>query len=233
MRDALAKTGRPIVYSICSWGEEHVEQWGGETGNLWRTTGDISDNFHSFLSILDKQVGLEQYAKAGGWNDPDMLEVGNGGMTDNEYQAHFALWALLKAPLIIGCDITKMSEATKKILMNENIIRINQDSLGKQGKRYKQHYTLFGKLDIWAGELSNGHAIILFNRSLFKTKMTVKFNEVGYKFPGGNLQNLITDENYGYVNESFSIDVESHSVVVLKLHTYCNENNSINCIETK
>jgi alpha-galactosidase len=160
-----------------------------------------------------------------------MLEVGNGGMTDNEYQAHFALWALLKAPLLIGCDITKMSEATKQILMNENIIAINQDSLGKPGTRYKSVQTPTGNLEVWAGELSNGHAIILFNRSNSKQNMTVVFSEVGYKFPGGNLANLITNENYGYVDESFSTDVESHSVVVLKLHTYCTE--FVDCPQTK
>ncbi len=223
MRDALLKISRKIFYSICSWGEESIEKWGESVGNSWRTTGDIKDNWNSFLDILDKQVGLEAFAKPGGWNDPDMLEVGNSGMTDSEYQAHFALWALLKAPLIIGCDVTNMTEGTKRILLNEKIIAINQDSLGKQGKRYKSDQTSTGNLEIWAGELSTGYAIILFNRSSHSQKMTVVFSEVEYKFPGGNLQNLITDENYGYVEGSFTTDVESHSVVVLKLHTYCTE----------
>jgi alpha-galactosidase len=111
---------------MCEWGFEKPHEWAGEFANSWRTTGDISDNWFSFTHILEKQVGLEKYAGPGGWNDPDMLEVGNGGMSTVEYQAHFALWSLLKAPLLIGCDITKMSEDTKRILFNEEVIAVNQ-----------------------------------------------------------------------------------------------------------
>ena len=146
-----------------------------------------------------------------------MLEVGNGGMTHSEYQAHFALWALLKAPLIIGCDVTHMTASTKFILMNENIIAINQDPLGKQGKRYNSQRTLTGALEVWAGEILSGRAIILFNRSSFQPTMGVTFGEIGFIFPGGNLTNLITNQNYGYVKGFFSTSVESHSVVVLRL----------------
>lgn len=120
---------------MCEWGVESPHLWARSLANSWRTTPDIEDTWDSFVDILDKQVGLESYAGPGGWNDPDMLEVGNGGMTDNEYQAHFGLWALLKAPLLTGCDLNNMSAATKKILMNKEIIAVNQDSLGKQGKR--------------------------------------------------------------------------------------------------
>lgn len=120
---------------MCEWGFDEPAQWAGALSNSWRTTGDIKDNWDSFIEILDLQVGLEIYAGPGGWNDPDMLEVGNGGMTTSEYQAHFALWSLLKAPLLIGCDIPKMTIETKNILLNKEIIAINQDSLGKQGKR--------------------------------------------------------------------------------------------------
>lgn len=133
MRDALNKTGRPIFFSMCEWGEENPATWAGEVGNSWRTTGDISDNWDSFIKILDLQVGLEKYAGPGHWNDPDMLEVGNGGMNQSEYEAQFALWALLKAPLLIGCDVRNINPETLVLLGNEEIIAINQDRLGVQG----------------------------------------------------------------------------------------------------
>ena len=127
MRDALNQTGRPIFFSICEWGTENPWEWGKETGNSWRTTGDISDNWNSFLNILDKQVGLEKYSEIGAWNDPDMLEVGNGGMTINEYQAHFAIWSILKAPLLLGCDVNNISEEIMNIIGNRYLIAINKD----------------------------------------------------------------------------------------------------------
>lgn len=119
MYKALNQSGRPIFYSMCNWGQENSWEWAGPIANSWRTTGDIKDKWSSFISILDKQVGLEKYAGPGAWNDPDMLEVGNGGMTHNEYEAHFALWCLLKAPLLIGCSLEDASSETLTILGNE------------------------------------------------------------------------------------------------------------------
>ena len=112
MRDALLATGRPIYYSIVNWGQDAVWTWGTPVGNSWRTTGDISDSWGSVVSILDSQVGLESYSAPGGWNDPDMLEVGNPGLSDTESRSHFSLWALLNAPLLAGNDIRNMSETT-------------------------------------------------------------------------------------------------------------------------
>ena len=137
MRDALNKTGRAIFYSLCQWGEEDVPTWGKEVANSWRTTGDIEDNWKSMLKIIDINDKSYQYGGPGGWNDPDMLEVGNGGMTLTEYKTHFGLWAISKAPLLIGCDITTMREDIKNILTNSEIIAINQDSLGEQGRKIK------------------------------------------------------------------------------------------------
>ena len=137
MTEALNKTGRPIFYSICQWGEEEIATWGKKYGNSWRTTGDISDNWNSMLRIIDLNDKWYNYSGPGGWNDPDMLEVGNGGMTWTEYKTHFSLWAISKAPLIIGCDITKMDNQTKEILSNTEVIAINQDKLGKQGRKIK------------------------------------------------------------------------------------------------
>ena len=137
MSKALNETGRPIFYSICNWGEEDIATWGKDVGNSWRTTGDISDNWKSMISIIDANNELSEYAGPGGWNDPDMLEVGNGGMTLTEYKTHFGLWAISKAPLIIGCDVTSMSEEIFNILTNPEVIAVNQDPLGIQGKKIK------------------------------------------------------------------------------------------------
>ena len=138
MRSALGGKGRPIFYSICQGGEEKVATWAKDVGNSWRTTGDISDSWSSMISIIDENDQWYEYAGPGGWNDPDMLEVGNGGMTITEYKTHFGLWAISKAPLIIGCDIRSMADEIKNILTNPEVIAINQDKLGQQGHKIKR-----------------------------------------------------------------------------------------------
>ena len=141
MRDALNKTGRQIFYSICSWGRENVSEWARDYGNSWRTTRDIKDNWKSMIRIIDLNNRWYEYAAPGGWNDPDMLEVGNGGMTIDEYKVHFGLWALSKAPLLIGCDVTNVTQEIVDILTNPEVISINQDSLGQQGRKIKYTQT--------------------------------------------------------------------------------------------
>jgi hypothetical protein len=137
MRDSLNATNHSIFYSLCQWGQEKVATWAKDVGNSWRTTGDISDSWNSMISIIDENDRWYKYAGPGGWNDPDMLEVGNGGMTIEEYKTHFGLWAISKAPLLIGCDITNMTQEIKDILTNTEIIALNQDSLGYQGRKIK------------------------------------------------------------------------------------------------
>jgi alpha-galactosidase len=132
MRDALAATGRPIVFSLCEWGEQDPWEWAGDIGNSWRTTGDISDNWSSMLSIVKANLPLAGAAGPGHWNDPDMLEVGNGGMTDTEYRSHFSLWSMMDAPLLIGTDLRKATPATLAILGNKDVIALDQDPLGAQ-----------------------------------------------------------------------------------------------------
>ncbi|GAB3159334.1 carbohydrate-binding protein [Amycolatopsis stemonae] len=132
MRDALAKSGRPIAYSICEWGQSKPWTWAAPVGNLWRTTGDISDKWSSMISKAQANRGLAQYAGPGHWNDPDMLEVGNGGMTATEYRTHFSLWAMMAAPLLIGSDLRKVSDDDFSILKNTDVIALDQDPLGKQ-----------------------------------------------------------------------------------------------------
>jgi alpha-galactosidase len=137
MRDALMKQNKSIFYSICSWGEEDIPTWGKDVGNSWRTTQDIMDNWKSMLNIIDQNNKWYKYGGPGGWNDPDMLEVGNGGMTTIEYRTHFSLWAISKAPLLIGCDVTNMTKDTWDILTNPEVIAVNQDKLGEQGRKIK------------------------------------------------------------------------------------------------
>jgi len=125
---------------MCEWGVDNPATWAGDVGNSWRTTGDISDSWSSMIGKFDQNAPLYSYAKPGAWNDPDMLEVGNGGMTTTEYTSHFSLWAAMKSPLLIGCDVTKMSTDTKNILTNDEVIAISQDKLGKQAKLVSTFY---------------------------------------------------------------------------------------------
>uniref|UniRef100_A0A6B2L5P5 Alpha-galactosidase n=1 Tax=Arcella intermedia TaxID=1963864 RepID=A0A6B2L5P5_9EUKA len=137
MRDALNATGRAIFYSMCEWGVDNPALWAPEVGNSWRTTGDISNSWQSMLSNIDQNDHWWQYAKPGAWNDPDMLEIGNGALSYDESVAHFSLWALAKAPLLIGCDITQLSSDTLKILTAPEVIAVNQDPLGVQGHKVR------------------------------------------------------------------------------------------------
>ena len=167
MRDALKSAGRPIVFSLCEWGSNKPWLWATDVGNLWRTTGDISDCWDckkgqlSLVQIADLQVGLETYAGPGHWNDPDMLEVGNGGMTTTEYRSHFGLWCILAAPLMAGNDLKNMSPEIKEILTNKEVIAIDRDPLGMQGRRLRKN----GDTEVWAKQLKEGgRAVVLFNR---------------------------------------------------------------------
>jgi alpha-galactosidase len=134
MRRALERTGRPIVYAICEWGQNKPWEWAGEIGHLWRTTGDIADNWGSVRGIIQRNMELAAHARPGAWNDPDMLEVGNGGMTDTEYRTHFGLWAMMTAPLLIGTDLRKATPQTMEILLNREVIAVDQDPLGVQAR---------------------------------------------------------------------------------------------------
>ncbi|KAI9087841.1 hypothetical protein K1719_030171 [Acacia pycnantha] len=178
MTQALLKAGRPIFFSICEWGKENPATWARSLGNSWRTTGDIKDNWFSMTSLADKNDRWASYAGPGGWNDPDMLEVGNGGMTTEEYRAHFSIWALAKAPLLIGCDVRSMGQTTYELLSNKEVIAVNQDKLGVQGKKV----TSISGLEVWAGPLSDYKvAVILWNRSSSKAKVTAYWSNIGLK----------------------------------------------------
>lgn len=176
MRDALNKTGRPILFSMCDWGVERPALWGRDVGNSWRTTGDIEDFWESMIEIAVLNNEWADFAGPGGWNDPDMLEVGNGGMSEGEYKVHFSLWALMKAPLLIGCDIRNLTNVTKQILTNSEVIAVNQDPLGIQGRRVRH----IGLHEIWAGPLSLGRVVVaLVNREPEKDKKYGKYGTYG------------------------------------------------------
>jgi len=193
MHAALDATGRPIVLSICEWGKAQPWLWGKRVGgNLWRATGDIQDRWegkkewspgdccsYGVVDIIDAVADLYSYAGPGHWNDPDMLEVGNGGMTDTEYRSHFSFWALLAAPLIAGNDLRTMPPEIHDILTNKEVIAINQDPLGRQGRRVRKDNQL--KVDVWAKQLTDGsRAVILFNRGTAEQIIAVNWEEIGY-----------------------------------------------------
>jgi len=172
MSNALYTAGRPIVFSICEWGSNKPWEWAGAVGHLWRTTGDISDSWNSMIDIFDRQKDLARYAGPGRWNDPDMLEVGNGGMTTEEYRTHFSLWCMLASPLMAGNDLENMSADTKSILLNKEMIAIDQDSLGRQATCYRDN----GNYQIWVKTLSNNEkAVCLLNKSDEKKTVLVDF----------------------------------------------------------
>jgi alpha-galactosidase len=179
MHNAILKTGRPMVYSLCQYGDDAVWRWGPSVGgNLWRTTDDIQDRYYSMSNIGFGQAGLSKFAAPGHWNDPDMLEVGNGGMKPDEYRTHMSLWAILAAPLLAGNDLSTMTPETTAMLTNKEVIAIDQDPLGKQGDRVWSE----GSLEIWARPLADGSkAVGMFNRTGAPMEMTFDPALLGYK----------------------------------------------------
>ncbi len=212
-RDAIAQSGRSIVFSICNWGVKAPWTWGPRTGNLWRTTGDISDNYDSMSVIGFVQDGLEKFAGPGHWNDPDMLEVGNGGMKRDEYLTHMSLWAILAAPLLAGNDIRSMSDDTKSILMNPEVIAVDQDKKGIQGHRVWDE----GPLEIWVKPLADGsQAVGLFNRGESPFKITLDFKKIGDSL-SAKLRDLWQRKDLGAMQDSYAAEVPKHGVVLLKV----------------
>ncbi|CAN1353654.1 Alpha-galactosidase 3 [Linum perenne] len=153
--------------------------WAGKVGNSWRTTDDINDTWISMTTIADLNDKWAAYAGPGGWNDPDMLEVGNGGMNYHEYRSHFSIWALIKSPLLIGCDVRNMTAETKEILSNAEVIAVNQDPLGVQGRKVHTNGT-DGCQQVWAGPLSDHRmAVVLWNRCSEAANITAQWDVIG------------------------------------------------------
>ena len=223
IRNALNATGRPIVLSICEWGTAKPWLWGAKVGgNLWRTTGDISDVWQGkdkhrlgVVDILDMQDGLQSYAGPGHWNDPDMLEVGNGGMTTDEYRAHFSLWSILAAPLLAGNDLRDMKSEIHDILTNKEVIAVNQDPMGRQGRRVKKD----GDLEVWAKQMQDGsRSVVLLNRDSSEKEIAVSWEDIGYPAHlSASVRDLWRAKDLGQFKGRFSASVNSHSVVMIRI----------------
>jgi alpha-galactosidase len=222
MADALRATGRDIVLSICEWGQNRPWEWASNIGNLWRTTGDIMDRWDGtdrwmigVMQIVDRNEPLWPHAGPGHWNDPDMLEVGNGGMTDAEYRSHFSLWAMMAAPLIAGNDIASMSAATREILTNREVIAVDQDPLGMQGRRVWRD----GNREIWVKPLAGGgRAVLLFNRGEAPAEIEARWEQLGWP-PSlrARVRDLWRHRDLPRARGSVRATVAPHGVVMLRL----------------
>jgi len=223
MSRALQNTGRPIVFSICEWGSTQPWLWAPGIGHLWRTTGDIQDCWDcsqpwggmGFIHIIDLQAELYPYAGPGHWNDPDMLEVGNGKMTKAEYRSHFSFWCLLSAPLMAGNDLRAMTAETREILTNKEVIAVDQDPLGMQGHKVADT----GPFEGWMKPLSNGdRAVILFNRGNTTAPISVTWEQIGLP-PGfeAGVRDLWARKDLGKFKGRFTAKVEPHDVVMLRI----------------
>jgi alpha-galactosidase len=212
MGDALRASGRPIVFSLCQYGLDDVWKWGAQVdGNLWRTTDDITDRWERMQEIGFQQFAIASYAQVGHWNDPDMLEIGNGGMTEDEYRTHMSLWSLLAAPLLAGNDLRAMTDETRSILMNTEVIAIDQDPEGRPVKRLSEN----GALVVAARPLvSDAWAVGLFNRGGAAANMTVTWSQLGLH---GKLQvrDLWAHDDLGRIANQFSAPVPGHGVVLI------------------
>jgi alpha-galactosidase len=223
MGRALRASGRPIVFSICEWGSTKPWLWAQGIGQLWRTTGDIQDCWDcgkswggmGVVHIIDLNAELHPYAGPGHWNDPDMLEVGNGGLSLSESRAHFSFWALFAAPLIAGNDLRGVSKETLEILTNKDVIGVDQDPLGMQGRKVRDD----GVKEVWMKPLADGsRAVILFNRGNEAGDVAVAWEEIGLA-PGSKalVRDLWKKADVGTQAARFQAKVEPHDVVMVRV----------------
>lgn len=231
MSDALKQCGRPIVFSICEWGRNKPWEWGKGIGHLWRTTPDIRNIFKGKVNwgglgiadIIDRQADLWKYAGPGHWNDPDMLEVGNEGLTYDENAAHFSMWAMLAAPLMAGNDLRSMAADVKKILTNREVIAVNQDPLGNQAIRFLD----LGEKEVWVKFLENDElAVCFFNRSDFAWKENYNWGRLNiyhkgkairFKKRNYRIRDLWKQQNLNNTRNPIKLNVPPHGVLLLRL----------------
>jgi len=216
MGDALLKCGRPIVYSLCQYGRDDVWTWGAKVGgNLWRTTGDINDHWERMDEIGFNQFDIAKYIRPGHWNDPDMLEIGNGGMNADEYRTHMSLWCLLAAPLLAGNDLSSMTDETKGILMNREVIAIDQDKAAKPVKPVGP----VGKTVVAARPLADGStAVGLFNRGDQPAEVGVEWSALGLEGKNLRARDLWKHQPVKVSRTHYSTKVPVHGVVLLRVH---------------
>lgn len=221
MRDALHAAGRPIVFSMCEWGQNKPWEWAADVAHLWRTTGDIADCWDckrqwslGWKTILDMQVGKEPYAGPDHWNDPDMMEVGNEGLTFAQSRAHFSLWCILAAPLMAGNDVRKMTPRIRDLLTDAEAIAIDQDPLGKQGFRFSQET---GR-EVWAKELSAGQwAVCILNSGEKPSEITITWKDLTFLKGDYRVRDVWGKKDLGATSQNFSGSVDSRDVVLFRL----------------
>ena len=221
-RDALRRAGRPIVLSICEWGRNDPWTWAKGVGELWRTTADIGDNWASVVWIIGANSRHADAAGPGGWNDPDMLEVGNGGMTFEEYKAHFSLWAIMAAPLMAGNDLRTMTDETKSILLNKEVIAVDQDPLGVQGGIVIDRG--YGG-QVWMKPLADGSKAVAFlNLTDRELAQYVRWSQIGIPPGPARVRDLWAHEDRGIhidtgarYDERFEVKVPAHGVVMMRI----------------
>ncbi len=235
MRDDLYSAGRPIVFSICEWGDTKPWEWAKDIGHLWRTTGDIANCFDctvnhgtwsswGVMKVVEMRKDIRMFSGPGHWNDPDMLEVGNG-MSINEDRAHFSLWCMMAAPLIAGNDLRSMNKQTIDILANREVIAIDQDSLGIQGFKYDMR----DSVEIWVKPLmADTWALCFLNRSISPkkfeydwstfiiaddlSKRTLNTNENVF-----TVRNVWTKKTLGNTKKKLALEIPSHDVIMIRL----------------
>ncbi len=221
-RDALRRAGHPIVLSICEWGRNDPWTWAKGVGQLWRTTADIGDNWESVVWIIGANSRHADAAGPGGWNDPDMLEVGNGGMTLDEYKTHFSLWAIMAAPLMAGNDLRAMTEETKSILLNKEVIAVDQDPLGVQGRVVIERG--YGG-QVWMKPLADGSKAVAFvNTTDRELAQYVRWSQIGIPAGPAKVRDLWAHEDKGVhtdtgskYDERFEVKIPAHGVVMVRI----------------
>jgi alpha-galactosidase len=217
MAEALRGSGRQIFFSMCEWGENKPWLWAGKDpvdAGSWRTTGDISDNYASMLKIFKQNVVLDRYAHLGHWNDPDMLEVGNGGMTDVEYRSHFSLWSIMASPLLIGTDLRIVKPEALQILLNKDVIAIDQDPLGVQGKQVRDA----GGIHVIVKLLKDGgRAVAVFNEADTAKDVTVAAAEIGLKAGGSYTMRDLWAHTDAKGDGSIKTKLEPHATVMYRI----------------
>jgi alpha-galactosidase len=221
----LRQSGRPIVFSMCEWGTAKPWLWAKNVGNLWRTTGDIWDSFaakdkahdwaHPMLEIVDLNEPLWPFAGPGHWNDADMLEVGNGGMSADEYRAHFSLWAMMASPLMAGNDVARMDAVTRSILLNKEVIAVDQDALGVQGRRVAHD----AGGEVWVKPLGGGaKALLLFNRGDRPLTIRATASQLGWPASlRARVRDLWTHRDLPRWSGAISATVEPHGVAMFRI----------------
>jgi alpha-galactosidase len=217
MANALRATHRPIFFSMCEWGENKPWLWAGKppvSAQSWRTTGDITDTYASMLKIFKQNVVLDKYASLGHWNDPDMLEVGNGGMTDVEYRSHFSLWAIMASPLLVGTDIRKIKPDALEILLNKEVIAVDQDPLGVQGKQVRDA----DGIHVIVKPMKDGsRAVAVFNETDAAVDASVAATEIGLKTAGKYKVRDLWQHTDASGDGSIKVNLPAHAIAMYRI----------------